>query len=163
MSQGSVNALYTDQVLALARDIPLTERLADPDASVTLTSPLCGSRITVDLTLADGRVTAFGQTVRACTLGQASASLLARHVVGRSSGELRRVARAVRAMLKEGAPPPGGDWSELAVLAPAERFKSRHGSILLAFDAVVAALDDAEGTPPAQLAPKGLPDTMRIS
>ena len=114
--------------------------LAEPDATVTMTSPLCGSRITVDLDLEDGRIAGFGQTVRACTLGQASASIMGRHVVGRPADEVRAVAKGLRAMLKEGAPPPGGEWADLAVLAPAQRFKSRHGSIMLAFDAVVAAV-----------------------
>ncbi|MGE0717749.1 MAG: iron-sulfur cluster assembly scaffold protein [Alphaproteobacteria bacterium] len=162
MTAPSVEALYSDRVKALAADIPLSRRLEAPDATVTMTSPLCGSRITVDLRLADGAIADYGQAVRACTLGQASASIMARHVVGRPADELRAVAKGLRAMLKEGAPPPGGEWSDLAVLAPAQRFKSRHGSIMLAFDAVVAALDDLEGQRPADAPAKGLPDTMRV-
>lgn len=162
MTASGVESLYSDRVKALAADIPRTGRLAAPDATVTMTSPLCGSRVTVDLALDGDRVSDFGQTVRACTLGQASASLMARHVVGQSAGELRAVAKTLRAMLKEGASPPGGEWAELAVLAPAQRFKSRHGSILLAFDAVVAALDDIQGHRPEELPAKGLPDTMRV-
>ena len=158
----TIESLYSDRVKALAADIPRTERLAAPDASVTMTSPLCGSRITVDLVLDDGRVADFGQTVRACTLGQASASIMGRHVVGRSADEVRTVAKALRAMLKEGAPPPEGEWADLSVLAPAQRFKSRHGSIMLAFDAVVAALDDIQGLRPEDAPAKGLPDTMRV-
>ncbi|MCC7274372.1 MAG: iron-sulfur cluster assembly scaffold protein [Alphaproteobacteria bacterium] len=162
MTASSVEALYSDRVKALAADIPRAERLARPDATVTMTSPLCGSRITVDVTLAGDQVSDFGQTVRACTLGQASASIMGRHVVGRPADEVRAVAKGLRAMLKEGAPPPAGEWADLAVLAPAQRFKSRHGSILLAFDAVVAALDDIQGRRPDEAPAKGLPDTMRV-
>ncbi|MGE0723485.1 MAG: iron-sulfur cluster assembly scaffold protein [Alphaproteobacteria bacterium] len=158
----TLESLYSDRVKALAADIPRTERLAQPDATVTMTSPLCGSRITVDIDLEDGRIAGFGQTVRACTLGQASASIMGRHVVGRLAEEVRAVAKGLRAMLKEGAPPPGGEWADLAVLAPAQRFKSRHGSIMLAFDAVVAALDDIQGRPSEDAPAKGLPDTMRV-
>jgi len=162
MAAHGVEALYSDRVKALAADIPRTARLAAPAATVTMTSPLCGSRVTVDVTLEGDRIGDFGQTVRACTLGQASASILARHVVGRPAEELRAVAKTLKAMLKEGAPPPAGEWSDLAVLAPAQRFKSRHGSILLAFDAVVAALDDIQGHRPDETPAKGLPDTMRV-
>lgn len=162
MTAHGVEALYSDRVKALAGDIPRTTRLAAPDATVTMTSPLCGSRVTVDVRLEGDRVADFGQTVRACTLGQASASIMGRHVVGRPAAEIRAVAKTLKAMLKEGAPPPEGEWSELAVLAPAQRFKSRHGSILLAFDAVVAALDDIQGHRPDAAPAKGLPDTMRV-
>ncbi len=162
MTASGVESLYSDRVKALAADIPRTRRLDAPDATVTMTSPLCGSRVAVDLAMDGDRIVDFGQTVRACTLGQASASLMARHVVGQTAGELRAVAKTLRAMLKEGATPPEGEWAELAVLAPAQRFKSRHGSILLAFDAVVAALDDIQGHRPEDAPAKGLPDTMRV-
>jgi NifU-like protein involved in Fe-S cluster formation len=162
MTAQGVESLYSDRVKALAAEIPRTERLAAPDATVTMSSPLCGSRVTVDLALDGDRIADFGQTVRACTLGQASASIMARHVVGRPADEMRAVAKMLKAMLKEGAAPPEGEWSDLAVLAPAQRFKSRHGSILLAFDAVVAALDDIQGHRPDGAPAKGLPDTMRV-
>lgn len=139
-----VRALYNDRIMALADDIPLSERLADPDATVSVRSPLCGSRITIDLAMDGDKVAAYGQTVRACTLGRAAASIMARHVVGRSGGELRRVARAMRAMLKQGEKLPEDVWPELQVLAPAADFRSRHGSVLLSFDAVEKALDEIE-------------------
>lgn len=139
-----VRALYNDRIMALADDIPLSERLADPDATVSVRSPLCGSRITIDLAMDGDKVAAYGQTVRACTLGRAAASIMARHVVGRSGSELRRVARAMRAMLKQGEKLPEDVWPELQVLAPAADFRSRHGSVLLSFDAVEKALDEIE-------------------
>lgn len=136
--------LYSRRVMELASDIPRQERLSEPDATVFHDSPICGSRITVDLVLDDGKVADYGQIVRACTLGQASSSIMARHVVGRSSEELREAARALRAMLKEGAAPPSGEWNDLKILEPAREYKARHGSILLPFEAVVMALDEIE-------------------
>ncbi len=136
--------LYSKRVMELASDIPRQERLDQPDATVFHDSPICGSRITVDLVLDDGRIADYGQTVRACTLGQASSSIMARHVVGRSAAELRETAKALRAMLKEGAAPPGGEWEELKILEPAREYKARHGSILLPFEAVVMALDEID-------------------
>lgn len=139
-----LESLYNDRLLALAGDIPLTERLEAPQATVKLTSPICGSRITVDLDLEDGKVARFGQTVRACTLGQAAASVMARHILGTSPTELRRQHEIMRKLLKEGVEPDAEAWEEIALFAPAKDFKSRHGSVLLAFDAVVKALDEIE-------------------
>ena len=145
MADEALKELYNDQVMALARDVPRQERLDAPDATAQQVSPLCGSRITVDLKLEGDRIADYGQTVRACTLGQAAASILARHVIGRSTAELHRVRTEMRAMLKEGGPPPGPPWSDLEVLLPARGVKSRHGSVLLPFEAVVKALDQAAG------------------
>lgn len=139
-----VRALYSDRIMALADDIPLTERLADPDATVSVRSPLCGSRITIDLKMDGDRIAAYGQTVRACTLGRAAASIMGAHVVGRTRAELRRIAQAMRAMLKQGEPLPDDVWPDLQVLTPAAEFRSRHGSVLLSFDAVEKALDQIE-------------------
>ncbi len=144
MADEALKDLYNERVMALARDIPRQSRLEAPDASVQQVSPLCGSRITVDLKMQGDRVADYGQTVRACTLGQAAASILARHVIGRSAAELRRVREEMRAMLKEGGPAPAAPWQELEVLMPARGVKSRHGSVMLPFEAVVKALDAIE-------------------
>lgn len=134
--------IYNRRILELAADIPRLGRLENPDASATAHSRLCGSTVTVDLVLGeDGRVADFAQEVRACALGQASSSLMGRHVVGASADELRGVCAAMRSMLKENGPAPGGAWSDLAVLEPVRDFKARHASTLLTFDAVVDALD----------------------
>ena len=134
--------IYNRRILELAADIPHLGRLERPDASASAHSRLCGSTVTVDLVLgADDRVADFAQEVRACALGQASSSLMGRHVVGTSADDLRGLREAVRAMLKEGAPPPGGPWADFAVLEPVRDFKARHASTLLTFDAVVDALD----------------------
>ena len=134
--------IYNRRILELAADIPRLGRLDAPDASATAHSRLCGSTVTVDVTLgADGRVTDFAQDVKACALGQASSSLMGRHVVGTSAGDLRGLREAMRAMLKEGAPPPDGPFADFAMLEPVRDFKARHASTLLTFDAVVDALD----------------------
>lgn len=137
--------IYNRRILELAADIPRLGRLDVPDASATAHSRLCGSTVTVDLTLGeDGRVTDFAQDVKACALGQASSSLMGRHVIGTSADDLRALRGAMRAMLKEGAPPPGGPFADFAVLEPVRDFKARHASTLLTFDAVVDALDQIE-------------------
>ncbi len=134
--------IYNRRILELAADIPRLGRLDRPDASATAHSKLCGSTVTIDLALdAEDRVADFAHEVRACALGQASSSLMARHVVGASAEDLRRLREAVRAMLKQGAPAPEGPWADFAVLEPVRDFKARHASTLLTFDAVVDALD----------------------
>lgn len=135
-----LSSLYNDRILALAAAIPPAARLSAPDATASAHSKLCGSTITVDLKLEGDTVVEFAQTVKACLLGQASASVLASHIVGSSAQELRRVGEELRRMLKQGGPPPGGRWADLAVLEPVREVKARHTSTLLAFEAVDRAL-----------------------
>jgi len=139
-----LNEIYSRRILELAAAIPHLGRLADPDASATAHSKLCGSTVTIDLKVDDGVVTGFAQDVKACALGQASSSIMGRHVIGSTAEELREVREATRRMLKSGGEPPGGKWADLAVLEPVREFKARHASILLTFDAVVEALDRVE-------------------
>ena len=138
-----IRALYSARIKELAEDIPLEGHLEDADATASVRSPLCGSRITVDLKVKDGVVTDYRHVVRACTLGQAAASIMARHVEGSTVAELRHTGAAMRAMLKEKQPLPDDVWEDLAVLTPVQEFKSRHGSVLLSFDAVEKALKEA--------------------
>ena len=138
--------LYSGRILALAADIPLTARLPAPDATARRRSPLCGSTVTVDVTLADGRIAGFGQEVKACALGQAAAALVGRQVVGRTPDEVRRGRDQLTAMLRDGAPPPGAPFQGFEVLEPARDFRNRHASILLAFEATVDALDQIAAT-----------------
>jgi len=140
----ALSEIYNSRIMELAANIPRAARLASPDASATAHSKLCGSTITVDLKLADGKVAEFGQQVKACLLGQAAASVMGREIVGSSLGELHDVARKMRAMLKEGGEPPNGRWADLAVLQPVKDFKARHASTLLVFDAVERALETVE-------------------
>jgi len=139
-----LNEIYNKRILELAADIPRLGRLANPDATATAHSKLCGSTVTVDLVVNAGRVKDFAHDVKACALGQASSSIMGRLVVGSTAEELRTVREAMRRMLKEGAPPPEGRWEELKVLEPVRAFKARHASTLLTFDAVVDALDQVE-------------------
>ncbi len=147
-----LSEIYNTRILELSASIARAERLPDADATATAHSKLCGSTVTVDLKLDDDRVAAFGQTVKACLLGQAAASVMGRNIVGTSAGELREVGRAMRRMLKEGGPAPAGRWADLAVLEPVKDYKARHASTLLVFDAVEAALDKAQAKREAPLA-----------
>jgi NifU-like protein involved in Fe-S cluster formation len=145
-----LNDVYNDRILELAGNIPRLGRLEMPDASATAHSKLCGSTVTVDLKLADGEVADFAHDVKACALGQASSSIMARHVVGSKPDELRTLRETVRKMLKENGPPPSGKWADIAVLEPVRDYKARHASTMLTFDAVVAALDQIEAKQAAE-------------
>ncbi len=135
-----LSEIYNTRILELAADIPRLGRLASPDASAKAHSRLCGSTVVIDLNLRDGRVSDFAHDVRACALGQASSSLMARHIVGATPDELVALRETMIAMLKAGGPPPDGKWAEFAVLEPVRDYKPRHASTLLTFDAVVDAL-----------------------
>jgi NifU-like protein involved in Fe-S cluster formation len=140
--------LYSKRILALAADIPHDERLPDAQGSATKRSPLCGSTVTADVALEAGRVAAFGQDVKACALGQASAAVLGGAVLGRSRDEVAAARDGLKAMLKQGAAPPGPPFEALEVLTPARDYKNRHASILLAWEATLAAMDAAEAQAP---------------
>ncbi len=136
--------VYNKRILELAANIPLLERLPQPDATAKAHSRLCGSTVTVDVTMDGDVVTGFGHDVKACALGQASASIMARHVVGSTAEELRVVREQARAILKDNAEPPAGKWADLSVLVPVRDYKARHASTLLTFDAVVDAIGQIE-------------------
>ena len=140
--------LYNTAILRLAAAVPLAGRLDNPQASVTRVSPVCGSKVTADLDLSDGRVVRFAHDVRACALGQASAALLAAHVVGKTPGDLAAARDALAAYLKGTAATPG-DWPGLDVFDLARPHKARHGSILLAFEAAADAAARAAALTPA--------------
>jgi NifU-like protein involved in Fe-S cluster formation len=139
-----INDVYNKRILELAANIERLRRLDAPDATASALSRLCGSKVTVDIRMDGDVVSDFGHEVKACALGQASSSLMARHVVGARAEELRELRRQMYAMLKEGGDPPGGRWAELEVLLPVRDFKPRHASTLLTFDAVVDAIDKIE-------------------
>ena len=140
-----LSAIYNTRILELAADIPQARRLDHPDASATAHSKLCGSTVTIDLVMRDGKVADFAHDVKACALGQASSSIMARNVVGSTAEELRDLRETVRKMLKEnGEPPRDGKWADIAVLEPVRDYKARHASTLLTFDAVVDAVGQIE-------------------
>jgi NifU-like protein involved in Fe-S cluster formation len=136
--------IYNTKILELAGNIPRIGRLADPDASARAHSRLCGSTVTVDVKMADGKVSDFGHDVKACALGQASSSIMARNVIGSTPEELRELREAMRKMLKENGAPPDGRWSDLKFLEPVRDYKARHASTMLTFDAVVDAVNQIE-------------------
>jgi NifU-like protein involved in Fe-S cluster formation len=139
--------LYSDEILQFAGNLPLTGRLPHPQATSRRVSRVCGSVVEVDLSLADGAVSAYAHDVKACALGQTAAAIVARHIVGSTPAELRSLRDTMRAMLKEGGPPPTGKWSDLKLLQPVRDYPPRHASTLLVFEAVVDCLDQIELRP----------------
>ena len=139
-----LNDVYNRRILELAGNIPRLGRLPDAHASATAHSKLCGSTVTVDLKMDGDRVTDFSHDVKACALGQASSSIMARNVIGAQAQELKELRETVRRMLKENGAPPAGRWSDVAVLEPVRDYKARHASTLLTFDAVVDAINQIE-------------------
>ena len=139
-----LDEIYNNRILELAGNIPRIGRLDGADASATAHSKLCGSTVTIDLKMDNDTVTDFAHEVKACALGQASSSIMARNVIGAKVSELRDLRETVRRMLKENGAPPSGKWVDVAVLEPVRDYKARHASTLLTFDAVVSALDQIE-------------------
>ncbi|WIJ27078.1 iron-sulfur cluster assembly scaffold protein [Devosia sp. RR2S18] len=137
--------LYSEKILDLAANAPQPGRLAQPDASARKTSKVCGSVVEVDLVVREGVIVAYGHQVSACALGQTSAAVVAREIVGTSAAEFVALRNTVRTMLnEEGAPLPDGKWSDLRYLEPVRGYRARHASTMLVFDAVVAALEKIE-------------------
>jgi NifU-like protein involved in Fe-S cluster formation len=135
-----LNDVYNKRILELAANIPRLGRLPEPDASATALSKLCGSTVTVDLKMDGDTITDFAHEVKACALGQASASVLGREAIGASVHELESARDQFRAMLKAGGPAPDGRFADLAMLAPVKDYPARHASTLLAFEAVCEAV-----------------------
>lgn len=140
-----IDDVYNSRILELAGNIPRIGRLAHPQGSATAHSRLCGSSITVDLAMDGGRVVDFAHEVKACALGTASASVLARNVIGATAEEIRATREAVRAMLKDNGPPPEGRFADMKYLEPVRDYKARHASTLLPYDATIAAIETVEG------------------
>jgi nitrogen fixation NifU-like protein len=134
------DAIYNDAIKAAGRDRSHAGRLPSPDASVTCDNPLCGDRVTLDLTLADGRLSEIAHKTRGCLLTEAAAALLARHAGARPNTELHDAVIAVRRYLDEGGTPP---WPELGLFEPVRQVRSRHECVLLPFEALRDALDQA--------------------
>jgi NifU-like protein involved in Fe-S cluster formation len=147
-----INEVYNKRIIELAGNIPRLGRLPDAQASATAHSKLCGSTVTVDLKMEGDEVTDFAHEVKACALGQASSSIMARHVIGAKADELRNLRETVRKMLKENGAPPEGKWADIAVLEPVRDYKARHASTLLTFDAVVDAVNQIEAKRKAAVA-----------
>jgi len=144
MSDGDLIKLYSQRILALSADIPWTDRLTAPHATAKKRSPLCGSTVTVDLDLDQtGRILRYGQDVKACALGQASAAISGARMIGRTRDEVATARDQLMAMLKEGGPVPAAPFDGYDVLEPARDYKNRHASIMLTLDATLEAFDKA--------------------
>ena len=139
-----INDVYNMRILDFAGNIPRLGRLDDPHATATAHSKLCGSTVTVDLKLEDGIVSDFAHDVKACALGQASSSIMARNIIGATPEELRAVRNQMLAMLKENGEAPSGRFADLKFLEPVRDYKARHNSTMLTFDAVVDCLDQID-------------------
>ncbi|MEM9972077.1 MAG: iron-sulfur cluster assembly scaffold protein [Pseudomonadota bacterium] len=150
MAETDLIKLYSERILQLAADIPLTDKLERPDATVRKRSPLCGSAVTVDVVVSDGRVVDYSQDVKACALGQASASVLARTVIGRSAPELQVARDELMAMLTRDGVAPQAPFDGFEVLLPARDFTNRHASIMLAIDATIDAIAEASAKAAAE-------------
>lgn len=135
--------LYSERILALAADIPHTDRLKTPTATAKKRSPLCGSTVTVDLVTDNGKIIDFGQDVKACALGQAAASVVGANIIGRTRDEVETARDELKAMLKSNGPVPSAPFDGLEVLQPARDYKNRHASILLSLDATLDAFEEA--------------------
>jgi NifU-like protein involved in Fe-S cluster formation len=144
MSKPMLNDVYNNRIIELAGNIPRLGRLTAPDASATAHSKLCGSTVKIDLKMDGSIITDFAHDVKACALGQASSSIMARHVVGSTASELRELRGIVHRMLKENGAPPEGKWADIALLEPVRDYKARHASTMLTFDAVVDAIGQIE-------------------
>jgi len=136
-----IDAIYNKDVLRLAANITSIQTIENVDASASLRSPLCGSSIEISISIKNNRITGYSQKIKACALGQASASVMSKAVIGKSRKEIQNARKTVAEMLTQGTVLPEGDWAELSALAPAKDAKSRHGAILLPFDALLKALD----------------------
>ena len=140
MSDSDLIKLYSGRILELAADIPHLGRLPAPQASVRKRSPLCGSTVTVDVVVEDGRIAGFGQDVKACALGQAAAAVVGGAAIGRSLPEVEAARDALIAMLRENGPVPAAPFDGFEVLIPARDYKNRHASILLSVEALAEAM-----------------------
>jgi len=136
--------LYSGRILALAAAIPNLDRLETPHASVKRRSPLCGSTVAVDINVDNGRVSAFGQDVKACALGQAAASVVGGAIVGCTREQIETARDQLKAMLKSAGPVPDAPFDGLEVLEPARDYKNRHASIMLALEASAEAMAQAD-------------------
>ncbi len=154
-NDGDLMRLYSARIMALAADLPHSGRLPPPALTATHRSPLCGSTVTVDLVMQDGRIVKYAQQVKACALGQAAASIVGHAIIGRSRGEVDLARDELRAMLRQQGPVPSAPFDALEVLTPARDYKNRHASILLTLEAISDVL--------AQTGDAPLPGTQPIA
>jgi len=139
-----IHELYNAQVLTKAAQISHIGRLENADAHAFKRSKYCGSTILVDLKMRRGHITDFAQEIQACALGQASASIVAQHIIGRKSAELKTLYQTVTNMLQALGPPPQGCFADFAILQPVKDYKARHGAVLLVLEAIIDCIEQIE-------------------
>lgn len=147
-----IDDVYNARILDFAGNIPRMGLLEDADAKASAHSKLCGSKVKVWLKLDGDTVSDFAHDVKACALGQASSSIMARNIIGATAAELRAASDAMRKMLKENGPVPEGRFADLKFLEPVRDYRARHASTLLTFDAVIDCLDQIEARRAAETA-----------
>ncbi len=141
-----LDELYNKKILQLASGLNKNIRISNADGSAIVKSHICGSRITIDIKMKNNIISAYGHKVRACTLGQVSAAIMMENAIGQSKSELLKLHSQMSSMLNGGDDLPNGCWKGLKILQPAKNFKIRHGSIMLPFNAIIAAIEMTENT-----------------
>ena len=135
--------LYTQKILKLTTEIPRIGRIDKADKIVSIRSPICGSSVTIYINKKKGEISDFKQEIRACALGQASASILASNIIGLNYSKICKLRKSVKDMLEKGSSPPPPPFSKYELLRPASEFKNRHASIMLVLNAAKEALQDS--------------------
>jgi len=137
-----LDALYNTDILTLSAGLK-NERLSTPDATSRKVSKLCGSWVEVDLNITGGKVSELALRVQACALGQASAAILQKAIIGATLEELQHARDSLYDTLKNDGPSPKGRFKDLELLAGVSAYPARHTSTLLAFDAALEAMQSA--------------------
>lgn len=141
--------LYQQAILGKAREATGAGTMEEPHARVTVNNPICGDRVTMEIRLSDGHVAAVAHNVRACLLCEAAASVIGARAPGATQAEIGAARETVTALLEEGVEIPADGWIELSIFRPVAAHKSRHHCVLLPFDALNRALDEADSGPGA--------------
>ena len=142
MDDDDLLQLYNRELMALSAQVSAPKSLPHPDAKATAVSTVCGSEVTIELSLTGDKVNAFGYAVEACSLTKAVVAIMARVVPGKSRQEISAAATALQSMMAGTAPPPAGEWAELKVLVPVIEYKARHDTIMLPFEAIEKAFSE---------------------
>lgn len=140
MTDDGIISIYTDALIALSELTREAKHLAKPDAVAKAVSPICGSEVTIELKLDNGKITDVGYEIEACALTRAVVAVLRQAAMGKTREDVAGAGRAMAALLAEGAKIPAGDWEQLNILAPVKDYPSRHNALLLPFEAAGKAL-----------------------
>lgn len=133
-----IATLYNERIKALATAATGAGRLFEATGSAMRDSPMCGDRVRIEVAVTDGKIAALAHDVKGCLLCRAAASVVGQHGVGLPAAEADALKDAVAAMLAGAAPPAG--WNELEVFEPVRSHRSRHGCVLLPFEALALAV-----------------------